>query len=842
MNDMYFVGVKNQNKNITIIPAIDLKLKFDSERTVDSVEFKTISALNYYSNVVVYITPFPLSLNVVNPLPAIYNFELPINESQHPNFVETFSESLLTNDVAMKGRKLSATLNVLSASLEVSTFSVYVTFLSTRGSSTPIVGSDGTKFVVYWDRSNQRFRIVYNGTTYYVPLTIDSNSYEVFVNAVITVGPDNKIYVYANNYNGTVVSNSVSISSIVNLTFNSLNVYSNVYNFWFFTYPLTTNVTNSLNMIIATGKNQKNVLKNVYTFIVNNVKQINPRLYEISGYSSGYKIHGAQIVNIEFKNKRADEIMESLISSHTDLTVINAVDTSNLTTINYVANGSLFVILNDLATRYNLTFFTIHDYVVLTNNVRIDYNRQIDSVFAKPQLNKSDFDKYSKIINSGVSTEDTKLETFTGDGSTTEFTLKFKPLATEVSIDSSLLELNVDYKVDDNKIVFNTPPASGSTISVKYTYNLMITASADKAPTSVNVNTKRNYLPYSDYQTLVLMAVQDLQQSTKKAYQFILPTRFDLRPSEIYTIKFINYYDYHLHIYNENFTEYVNNVIPAITGNVYTTIGYQYSNVDFIKKALKLENDGVVQYNFMSFIPSDNWLIRVIIQTPSNPSSATTIMSFGNCSFVLNTSGAIDIKIGPTTIATLPATPDWRIIVIQYLNGTYSVYQNLSLIGTNSTASNITSVNSLTINAPCVFDSFVWIKNYTQLSNDVYAISSNTADLDFNSIRGTLRAFDYDGRLFNASFVDFDPNLMDIQQRITKRLESLESLVLRQSNVQNSTSNVENIIMSDLIQLLGTNAQNNAENMSVNDATTPSNHRYDGGRTYNDAIWDYTIL
>jgi hypothetical protein len=370
----------------------------------------------------------------------------------------------------------------------------------------------------------------------------------------------------------------------------------------------------------------------------------------------------------------------------------------------------------------------------------------------------------------------------------------------------------------------------------------MITAIADKPPVSANVNTKRNYLPYPDYQTLVLMAVQELQQSTKKVYQFILPIRFDLRPSEVYTIKFNNYYDYHIHTYNETLTELVNNVVPATTGKVYATIGYQYSNVDFVKKALKLEDDGRIQYNFASFTPSDSWLIRIILKTETYPATATTIMQFGNCSFVLNTNGTINIVVGSSTIATLPATTDWRIIVIQYLNETYSVYQNISLINTNSTTSNISSVNSVIINAPCIFDSIIWIKDYTALPNDVMAISSNTADLEFNVVRGVLRAFDFDGRLFNAAFVDFDPNLMDIQQRITKRLESLESLVLKQTNIQNSTSQLENIIMSDLIQLLATNTQNNAENITANDSTTPSNHRYDGGRTYNDAIWDFTIL
>jgi hypothetical protein len=208
----------------------------------------------------------------------------------------------------------------------------------------------------------------------------------------------------------------------------------------------------------------------------------------------------------------------------------------------------------------------------------------------------------------------------------------------------------------------------------------------------------------------------------------------------------------------------------------------------------------------------------------------------------LTTSGTINVKVGGTTIATLPATTDWRIIIVQRVGGVYSVYQNLSLIGTNSSASNINSVSSVVINTPCIFDSFVWIKDYTQLANDVYAITSNNADLEFNIVRGVLRAFDYDGRMFNVAFQDFDPNLMDIQQRITKRLESLESLVLRQTNVQNSTSQVENIIMSDLIQTLATSSQNNVENITATDDITPSNHRYDGGRTYGDLIADFTLL
>jgi len=837
---MYFVGVKNNN-DITIIPAFDLKLKFDSERTIDEVEFKTVYALNYYSNVIVYLSPFVINFNSVNPIPAIYNFELPINESYHSSFIQSFSNSLLTTDTVRRGNKLNGTLNVLSSSINVSTFSVYVTFLSTRDSSTPIISSDGSKFDVYWERADQRFHIVYNGLSYYVPMELDSQTEEILVNAVFVVSSDDKIHVYANDRMGQILSGSVEISSVVDFIFNTLNI-TDVYNFWFFTYPLTETVINSLNVILSAGLNQKNVLKNVYTFIINRIRQNNPRLYDVGGYSTGYKIHGAQVVNVEFKNKRPDLIMQELIQTHTDLQVLNFVDASNLYEIDYLANGSLFVILNDLATKYNLTFFTIHNYVVLINNAQINMGRTIDVFYTKPLINKSDFDKYGKVINNGITTEDTKTETFTGNGTTTEFTLRYKPLSTEVTVNGVDQELNVDYKVIDNKIVFTTPPASGATINVKYTYNLMITAVADKQ-TSANVNVKRNYLPYSDYQTLVLNAVQELRESTRNVYQFIIPIRFDLRPSEVYTIKFVNYFDYHIHIYNDSFTELVNNVIPAITGNVYAITGYQYPNVDFMKRAFKLEADGQIQYNFASFTPSDNWLMRIILKTETYPTVSTTIVSFGNCEFVLNPTGTIDVKVDATTIATLPETTDWRIIVIRYFNDTYTVAQNDTVVGTNSTVGNISDVDSLTINAPSDFDSFIWIKNYVPTTtSDISTFTANNINTEFNRVYGILRAFDFDGRKYNASFTDFDPNLMDIQQRLTKRLESLESLVLRQTNIQNIVSQFENLSISDITVLLGSNAQNNAENITVNDEITPSNHRYDGGRTYDDAIWDYTLL
>jgi hypothetical protein len=286
----------------------------------------------------------------------------------------------------------------------------------------------------------------------------------------------------------------------------------------------------------------------------------------------------------------------------------------------------------------------------------------------------------------------------------------------------------------------------------------------------------------------------------------------------------------------------VNNVMPAIIGNVYAVIGYQYPNVDFMKTAYKLETDGQVQYNFESFMPSENWLMRIILKTESYPSSSKTIMQFGNCQFVLNSSGTIDIKVDTTTIATLPATTDWRVIVIQRFNGTYTTAQNGEIIATNSTVENISDVDSLTITEPCVFDSFIWIKNYTPTMNDIFAFTTNNINTEFNRVYGNLRAFDYDGRKFNVSFTDFDPNLLDVQQRLTKRLESLESLVLRQTNIQNITSHIDNMFISDILQLLGTDAQNNAENVAINDNITPSNHRYDGGRTYQDAIWDFTLL
>lgn len=87
----------------------------------------------------------------------------------------------------------------------------------------------------------------------------------------------------------------------------------------------------------------------------------------------------------------------------------------------------------------------------------------------------------NKITVEGASQIDTRKNTFTGDGSTTEFELTYKPESVEVTVDGTLKTLGIpganetyDFSVDKElkTITFVTAPANSSDIIVNYTTNL----------------------------------------------------------------------------------------------------------------------------------------------------------------------------------------------------------------------------------------------------------------------------------------------------------------------------------------------------------------------------------
>lgn len=84
----------------------------------------------------------------------------------------------------------------------------------------------------------------------------------------------------------------------------------------------------------------------------------------------------------------------------------------------------------------------------------------------------------NKITVEGASQLDTRVDTFTGDGSTTEFELTFTPESVEVTVNGTLKKLGIpganttyDYSIDKElkTITFKTAPANTTSIIASYT-------------------------------------------------------------------------------------------------------------------------------------------------------------------------------------------------------------------------------------------------------------------------------------------------------------------------------------------------------------------------------------
>lgn len=151
---------------------------------------------------------------------------------------------------------------------------------------------------------------------------------------------------------------------------------------------------------------------------------------------------------------------------------------------NFVAKDAVLLQkLRELADYVNYIFY--HDY----ENDVIRFEPPGDTTFNKALVTRQNIlgipsweDNVERMVNKvkikGARQEDTREDTFTGDGSTTDFDLSFEPFRTKVTVDGTLQKRGLegssesfDYKVDRElqRVEFENAPSNGSNIVVEYT-------------------------------------------------------------------------------------------------------------------------------------------------------------------------------------------------------------------------------------------------------------------------------------------------------------------------------------------------------------------------------------
>lgn len=190
--------------------------------------------------------------------------------------------------------------------------------------------------------------------------------------------------------------------------------------------------------------------------------------------------YGEELMNTyvfrNYENKYIHEIVNDLISE-TNLN-IGEIQQTNIKLERWICRESIIENLKKLAIVLNYDIWTDVNKNFYFKQRGIDistytFSRQNSNILSI----KQDTTKLANdILIKGGEVRNITVDSFTGDGSTKEFTLTYKPLDVKVSIDGSLVSRSeYEIKEEQKKIIFNTAPASGSSIEVEYSYFYPIT-------------------------------------------------------------------------------------------------------------------------------------------------------------------------------------------------------------------------------------------------------------------------------------------------------------------------------------------------------------------------------
>ena len=220
-------------------------------------------------------------------------------------------------------------------------------------------------------------------------------------------------------------------------------------------------------------------------------------------YDYGYKLNNV-VVNEIYNNKTPEYIIEDLITNYTDLTY-SSTSSSGITLSKYVCKDKkLNEVINELSSLLGWIWYIDKDKKFYFEPKSYESSGITLTIGTNARLKGKWRKDTSHIINEVIVVGDMATfntsDSFSGDGSTKEFTLTYQPKGNvRVLVDGTEQQGYVegqgtgDYKYDkDNKkIIFDTAPSSGSSIVVYYEYEVPIKVQTSNYE-SINLYGKRS--------------------------------------------------------------------------------------------------------------------------------------------------------------------------------------------------------------------------------------------------------------------------------------------------------------------------------------------------------------
>ena len=224
-------------------------------------------------------------------------------------------------------------------------------------------------------------------------------------------------------------------------------------------------------------------------------------------FSFGKELAEVEIRGDQFDDKTPEYIIESLITNNTSLSFIRRGNLSGITLNKYVAVGKLIDILRDFTSLTGHIFYTngnkqfVLEPEKLTN-IGVTFTHGVNAI-----ANDTVYDD-TEIVNDliilGENIRYHTIETFTGNGTTTIFSLTDGAISTRVTADigAGLLEMQPEeqYNVDavGKTVTLETAPINSSTVTVDYEFErpLYIRGTRQDSITANGVHAKKLIMPW----------------------------------------------------------------------------------------------------------------------------------------------------------------------------------------------------------------------------------------------------------------------------------------------------------------------------------------------------------
>ncbi|MFM7797327.1 MAG: LamG-like jellyroll fold domain-containing protein, partial [Candidatus Nitrosotenuis sp.] len=211
---------------------------------------------------------------------------------------------------------------------------------------------------------------------------------------------------------------------------------------------------------------------------------------KILAQSYGKILAEADVRGELFTNQNPETIMSSLITNNTSLSFNDRSLSSPYTIESYTADGKLIDIIRDFSTMVGKIFYTtpLEEFVLETpsyNATNQVYTHGGGVIIEK--VANDDTQLVNSVIVIGKVFEYSTTETLTGaNGIKTQFSTNYKPKSTKVTVNGSVFDYT-QYTTDfsTKKIIFNTAPSNGATITAEYSYELPLTVKGTRT-SSIN--------------------------------------------------------------------------------------------------------------------------------------------------------------------------------------------------------------------------------------------------------------------------------------------------------------------------------------------------------------------